>query len=897
MGDRASYAIRDQGRIELFYGNWGAPTLLADVFWGPEVCEASIRRQEPADEWLDDVYGEAAVALCKDTRTVTFYDGWGSDDARETAARMMAALWPGWTVHTASLVSGVAAAVGVDLVSQAPPSPRAANALDAATRPESGQIPRAALILQADGTLRVSSEPLVGLLPEGPALLDALPLLPTLDEAREALWTRAAPAHDEPAGLLEVDGSGTPGLLDLDEARRILRVTLLPGLSAAGDLTVLRDLPAHWPGWTVTVGIGSVEDAFAERPVPAGLSRSPSPRPLADQLRELAPRLLGDDAFRAWAASWLAGVAASIGAPGVAAGGPVPLPLEPAARQDRWERALRTLPLSDADVREAARPPPEPEVRRELVWEGFPRSEVLAAGAVVVPGHCEVAVRQPMVDGCPTGPATLLIRTDSSPPRPLCGLTAGPIRSPNVRGVPGIARLHPSPSGRAVLAVVETRPYSLVWVDLVRGTAAEIGVASRVARFRYDARVAWAPDADRFAVELVDELDGRCGAGCVVVYDADAGWIGEAARAGWARWGDDGALWVHRFDGASLVPRRIELHGGDEVRARARMTGTGAGTAGEALRLEKAAFADRVGARAVADEQACAAFEADPASPAAFDAWARVLRDRDAWDELARVCDRHLACTPEHRDAWDAAVRACLGARDPARAVAVAARGVEHAPFSVMAHWYHAWALTEAGELEAGAVAAVRAAGCNPYQADRIALDEDLQPLWGHPAFAPLDYRRLLQRASGADSEDDARTALRAAVACLPTGHEAHERLVALEQEAGDLVAAWAAVESWHGLDAVAAGPTRCALLVELGRLDEAERAAAALLARDDQAFLGYLQLARIAARRGDDEAARAHLAAGEDAFPRSRPHPWATFAGDHALDVPELTHLLPAEA
>lgn len=58
MGDRASYAIRENGKIELFYGHWGANALLADIFWSPAFREASIRRQESADAWLDDVYGD-----------------------------------------------------------------------------------------------------------------------------------------------------------------------------------------------------------------------------------------------------------------------------------------------------------------------------------------------------------------------------------------------------------------------------------------------------------------------------------------------------------------------------------------------------------------------------------------------------------------------------------------------------------------------------------------------------------------------------------------------------------------------------------------------------------------------------------------------------------------------
>src|SRR5262245_52637415 len=82
MGDRASYAIREEGTVELFYGQFGAVTLLADIFWGPTTCEAMIRAQAPSDRWLDDVFGEAAVALCKDTRTVAFYDCRYADETR-----------------------------------------------------------------------------------------------------------------------------------------------------------------------------------------------------------------------------------------------------------------------------------------------------------------------------------------------------------------------------------------------------------------------------------------------------------------------------------------------------------------------------------------------------------------------------------------------------------------------------------------------------------------------------------------------------------------------------------------------------------------------------------------------------------------------------------------------
>lgn len=96
--------------------------MLADIFWGPDVCEAQIRKQERTSRWLDDVFGEAAVALCKDTRTVAFYDGRCPDDVRDTAARMMRAIW-GWTVKPERFVTGVAATLGVDLWPLANPTP------------------------------------------------------------------------------------------------------------------------------------------------------------------------------------------------------------------------------------------------------------------------------------------------------------------------------------------------------------------------------------------------------------------------------------------------------------------------------------------------------------------------------------------------------------------------------------------------------------------------------------------------------------------------------------------------------------------------------------------------------------------------------------------------------
>ncbi len=73
MGDRANYAIRENGQVELFYSHWGATTIAEDIFWGPPKTEAFIRGSTPADEWLDDVWAQGGIAFDKDRRSLTYY--------------------------------------------------------------------------------------------------------------------------------------------------------------------------------------------------------------------------------------------------------------------------------------------------------------------------------------------------------------------------------------------------------------------------------------------------------------------------------------------------------------------------------------------------------------------------------------------------------------------------------------------------------------------------------------------------------------------------------------------------------------------------------------------------------------------------------------------------------
>src|SRR5687768_3130594 len=108
MGDRASYGIRNVGKrgVDVRYAHFGSPFLFADMFWGPDDARAHIEAldQEP---WLDDVYGEAAAALCFQTKRVAIYSYQLDTPMKYVAARLMRALWDGWDVRFGSRLSDV----------------------------------------------------------------------------------------------------------------------------------------------------------------------------------------------------------------------------------------------------------------------------------------------------------------------------------------------------------------------------------------------------------------------------------------------------------------------------------------------------------------------------------------------------------------------------------------------------------------------------------------------------------------------------------------------------------------------------------------------------------------------------------------------------------------------
>jgi tetratricopeptide (TPR) repeat protein len=97
------------------FAQFGSPFLFGDVFWGPAHAEAFIEAQERGP-WLDDVYGEAAIAMCLQKRRVAIYSYQLDRFDAEIAARLMRPLWPGWELRFTTRLTEVTPTVGHDLV-------------------------------------------------------------------------------------------------------------------------------------------------------------------------------------------------------------------------------------------------------------------------------------------------------------------------------------------------------------------------------------------------------------------------------------------------------------------------------------------------------------------------------------------------------------------------------------------------------------------------------------------------------------------------------------------------------------------------------------------------------------------------------------------------------------
>jgi hypothetical protein len=118
MGQRASYVVVEEGRIDLYYSHWGAPSIPEHLLAGPDGMLAYIRRVVTIDKLLDDVWAEGAVLLDRDHRRLLF---WGGEDIaiaphlRRALLPILRLLWPGWSVAWATFgMADIARSIGMD---------------------------------------------------------------------------------------------------------------------------------------------------------------------------------------------------------------------------------------------------------------------------------------------------------------------------------------------------------------------------------------------------------------------------------------------------------------------------------------------------------------------------------------------------------------------------------------------------------------------------------------------------------------------------------------------------------------------------------------------------------------------------------------------------------------
>lgn len=268
MGHRATYAIRENGKVSLYYSHWGALTVPEDVFWGPRFAEAFVRSNEHSDEWLDTTFAEGGIAMCKDTKRCAFFGGdrVGLGPEHELFVSLMRTLWKGWSIEWVDDLRGVAECVGVAedevLAPFYPPIPFPAEKMHV-TNPLTLVVFREASETRAIGMPGMPP----GLLAHGDALLDML------SDAREIR------PDDSLLFFMEIDC----------DARHIR----FRGYSGG---RLLEWLGERWPGWTFAETKTSPHELAKELGVPSSAIPEPSPTGTAsraDQVETIAAALFG----------------------------------------------------------------------------------------------------------------------------------------------------------------------------------------------------------------------------------------------------------------------------------------------------------------------------------------------------------------------------------------------------------------------------------------------------------------------------------------------------------------------------------------------------------------------------------------------------------------------------
>lgn len=866
----------------MFYGQFGAVSLLADIFWGPESCEPTIRRFERVKHWLDDVSAEAAVAVCADTKHLAFYDCRYSDESQALAARMMTSLWPGWTVESVPYASAVGATVGILPAGQASGDAVELGPIDLSPLSfwNNASLPMSVFIdiLREHGReLRICNEHVGKLIHCGPRLIAGIAACPTVDAVRAGAISQVS-LEGAPMPLLQPESINPGSLVSIDVNRLTLKVTVLPGLTARSTKAFVLAAGPRWPGWTITCDIGEASEHLAalNEKMPADLLTPKPSVTLDEQLRELAEGLLSGEAIKVFAQRWLPQVEAVVGMREGWLQRPPAGNLTDADRIDRLSTAMQSVGCSTADIRSAISAgkdaashvgPANPN-SPELNWGA--RNPLGLRSKSLIEHHGYWFALYQSRDSR-TEPAVLLRWNNiNEPPEEFC-----PVLS---EGAAGYAKLHIAPSGKRLLAVVECQVgYALAWIDLERRATQPIGGSTDLAEFDTDARIAWA-DRDRFALDFRDLTRQPVGSGGVLVVDWDLGILGEVENACLGAF-SEGQLVVSRAvtgpEGHRFVPSPVTLTERSTRIARARLAGVAEKSDDAAVvdmaahvrsngasRRAKRAFANRD--YETAAQEAKAAYSERPGTEAAFDELGRALEKLERWLELCEVCEAQLTRAPTSRNAFHWLSRALQKLGNLPKSAEAAEAACRCWEYSYDAQLQRARILAQVGQADRAIEAAEMARAMRPHYLVSIACDPELEPLHGKAGFQLFDYERLMDEAHRAKSADTKRDLFRRATDTLPKRSEAWLAWLSYldDAEQGQLCETWCATVP----DSQDANMQRCTVETNAGS-SRAEALCHVALERWPKAFEPHLQLARHAMRRGATDEAHALLARARSAY------------------------------
>lgn len=193
MGHRCTLVIKEQNKVELFYGHWTGVELPDQLFWGPEYVEAYIRGHEAVDFWMKDLFADGCVGLDKDQKILFVHRGTGKLSKGEKSKYfyvLMGALWQeeGWRVEQVKEMEEIAVHMGYR-AEEARWVPDPSEPWPLNTIPETLSANFLSTLIVTPNARFGAMPPWNELLANGPELLAHLARFPQFDESMKAETT------------------------------------------------------------------------------------------------------------------------------------------------------------------------------------------------------------------------------------------------------------------------------------------------------------------------------------------------------------------------------------------------------------------------------------------------------------------------------------------------------------------------------------------------------------------------------------------------------------------------------------------------------------------------------------------------------------------------------------